>query len=161
MMFIKTTFKYICNMRTMIAILLFAPILVSGQENKTEKFIELNIGMASIDGYTIGLGWPGASLLWGQTHQIAENRIFEHQVGFAYPSIVTGKLAYGIGNLEKYIAIAVRPWPLTVGPQAKIGKLSLSFEVGTDDGISFDAGFISTIAYRWTIGEDNKKRSSN
>ena len=148
-------------MRTMIAILLFAPILVSGQENKTETFIELNIGMASIDEYSTILGWPGASLLWGQTHQIAENRIFEHQVGFAYPSIVTGKLAYGIGNLEKYIAIAVRPWPLTVGPQAKIGKLSLSFEVGTADGISFDAGFISTIAYRWTIGEDNKKRSRN
>jgi len=24
--------------------------------------------------------------------------------------------------------------------------------VGTNDGISADAGFISTIAYRWTVG---------
>jgi hypothetical protein len=141
-------------MRKMITILLFAPILVSGQGNNIEKFIELNIGVASIDSYSYDSGVPGASFLWGQTHQIAENRIFEHQVGFALPSIVTGKLAYGIGNLQKYIAIAVRPWPLSVGPQAKIGKLSLSFEVGTGDGISADAGFISTIAYRWTIGED-------
>jgi hypothetical protein len=139
-------------MRTMIAILLFAPILVSGQENSTEKFVELNVGMAAIDGYSYSLGFPGASFLWGHTRQISDNRIFEHQVGFAFPSIVTGKLAYGIGNLQKYIAIAVRPWPLSVGPQAKIGRLSLSFEVGTDDGISADAGFISTIAYRWTIG---------
>ncbi|MDA0569198.1 MAG: hypothetical protein O3A35_05615 [Bacteroidetes bacterium] len=86
-------------MRTMIAILLFAPILVSGQENSTEKFVELNVGMASIDGYSYSLDFPGASLQGRQTHQIAENRIFEHQVGFAFPSIVTGKLAYGIGNL--------------------------------------------------------------
>lgn len=89
------------------------------------------------------------------------NIVFEHQVGFAFPSVVTGKLAYGIGNLKKYIAIAVRPWPLSVGPQAKIGKLSLSFEVGNNDGISIDAGFISPIAYRWTIGEVNKKQSRN
>ena len=142
----------------MIAILLLAPILVSGQENSTEKFVELNIGVATIDSYSFDDGFPGASFLWGQTRQISDNRIFEHQVGFAFPSLVTGKLAYGIGNLQKYIAIAVRPWPLSVGPQAKIGKLSLSFEVGTNDGISADAGFISTIAYRWTIGEDNKKR---
>jgi|TARA_B110000240_G_C13075315_1_gene273450 hypothetical protein len=139
-------------MRTMIAILLFAPILVSGQENSTEKFVELNIGVATIDSYSFDDGFPGGSFLWGQTRQISDNRIFEHQVGFAFPSLVTGKLAYGIGNLQKYIAIAVRPWPLSVGPQAKIGRLSLSFEVGTNDGISADAGFISTIAYRWTIG---------
>ncbi len=139
-------------MRTMIAILLFAPILVSGQENSTEKFVELNIGVATIDSYSFDDGFPGGSFLWCQTRQISDNRIFEHQVGFAFPSLVTGKLAYGIGNLQKYIAIAVRPWPLSVGPQAKIGRLSLSFEVGTNDGISADAGFISTIAYRWTIG---------
>ena len=48
-------------MRTMIAILLFAPILVSGQENSTEKFVELNVGMASIDGYSYSLDFPGAS----------------------------------------------------------------------------------------------------
>jgi hypothetical protein len=86
-------------MRTMIAMLLFAPILVSGQENSTEKFVELNIGVASIDSYSYDFGVPGASFLWGQTRQISDNRIFEHQVGFAFPSIVTGKLAYGIGNL--------------------------------------------------------------
>jgi hypothetical protein len=135
-------------------------MLVFSQENKEKKFIELNIGIAAIDGYDFNDAFPGASVLFGQTIQITDNGIFEYQVGIAAPSIVTGKVAVGYGNLKNNIALAVRPWPLLIGPQAKIGNFTFSFEVGTAQEISFDAGFISTIAYRWTIGKKKEERNT-
>ncbi len=144
-------------MKKLINILLFAPILLFGQENNKEKFLELNIGIAATDGYDLSGGFPGASFLFGQTKQFSENGIFEYQIGIAFPSIVTGKVAVGYGNLKNNIALAVRPWPLFIGPQAKIGNFTFSFEVGTESEISFDAGLISTVAYRWTIGGKKKK----
>ena len=147
-------------MKKIITILLLAPMLVFSQENKEKKFIELNIGIAAIDGYDFNDAFPGASVLFGQTRQITDNGIFEYQVGIAAPSIVTGKVAVGYGNLKNNIALAVRPWPLLIGPQAKIGNFTFSFEVGTAQEISFDAGFISTIAYRWTIGKKKEERNT-
>jgi hypothetical protein len=148
-------------MKKIITILLLAPMLVFSQENKENKFIEFNIGMAAIDGYDFNDAFPGASFLFGQTRQISDNGIFEYQVGIAAPSIVTGKVAIGYGNLKSNIALAVRPWPLFIGPQAKIGNLTFSFEVGTDSEISFDAGLISTVAYRWTLGRKMKETAPN
>ena len=153
-------------MKKIIAILLLAPMLVFSQENNENKFIELNIGIAAIDGYDfsatrfLNASFPGASLLFGHTRQITDNGIFEYQVGIAFPTIVTGKIAVGFGNLKNNIALAVRPWPLLIGPQAKIGNFTFSFEVGTNQEISFDAGFISTIAYRWTIGKKKEERNT-
>ena len=144
-------------MKKLIILFALVPMVLFGQENKENKFIEFNIGMAAIDGYDFNDAFPGASILFGQTRQISDNGIFEYQVGIAAPSIVTGKVAIGCGNLKNNIALAVRPWPLFIGPQAKIGNLSLSFEVGTADEISFDAGLISTLAYRWTIGKRKKR----
>jgi hypothetical protein len=148
-------------MKKLITILLLAPILAFGQEKNKEKFLELNVGLATIGSYNPNDISPGTSFLYGQTIEFAEKGIFEYQLGIAAPSIVTGKLALGLGNIKKYIGIAVRPWPLTVGPQAKVGKLSLSFEVGTAEEISFEAGFISTIAYRWTIGGKKKNETED
>ena len=147
-------------MKKLIILFALVPMLLSAQENKESKFIELNIGLAAIDGYDFNDAFPGASILLGQTRQISDNGIFEYQVGIAAPSIVTGKMAFGYGNLENNIALAVRPWPLFIGPQAKIGNFTFSFEVGTDSEISFDAGLISTIAYRWTIGGKKKEKAS-
>lgn len=144
-------------MKKLIILFALVPMVLFAQENKENKFIEFNIGLAAIDGYDFNDAFPGASILFGQTRQISDNGIFEYQVGIAAPSIVTGKVAVGYGNLKNNIALAVRPWPLFFGPQAKIGNLSLSFEVGTADEISFDAGFISTVAYRWTIGKRKKR----
>ena len=144
-------------MKKLIILFALVPMLLSAQENKESKFIEFNIGLAAIDGYDFNDAFPGASILFGQTRQISDNGIFEYQVGIAAPSILTGKVAIGYGNLKNNIALAVRPWPLFIGPQAKIGNLTFSFEVGTDHEISFDAGLISTVAYRWTLGKRKKK----
>ena len=140
-------------MKKIIALILFGPALTFGQKNNSVKFIELNIGAATIGSHDPNDAIsPGMSVLFGQTKEFSEKGIFEYQVGLAAPSFVTGKLAVGIGNLHKNIALAIRPWPLTVGPQAKIGRFSLSFELGTADDVSFEAGFIATVGYRWTIG---------
>ena len=144
-------------MKKLIILFALVPMVLFAQENKENKFIEFNIGLAAIDGYDFNDAFPGASILFGQTRQISDNGIFEYQVGIAAPSIVTGKVAVGYGNLKNNIALAVRPWPLFFGPQAKIGNFAFSFEVGTDSEISFDAGFISTVAYRWTIGKRKKR----
>ncbi len=143
-------------MKKLIILFALVPIVLFGQENNKVKFLELNIGIAAIDGYDFSDGFPGASFLFGQTKQFSDNGIFEYQVGIAAPSIITGKVAVGYGNLKNNIALAVRPWPLLIGPQAKIGNFTFSFEVGTDSEISFDAGLISTVAYRWTIGGKKK-----
>ena len=147
-------------MKKLIILFAFIPMVLFGQENKENKFIELNIGLAAIDGYDFNDAFPGASVLFGQTRQISDNGIFEYQVGIAAPSIITGKVAIGYGNLKNNIALAIRPWPLLIGPQAKIGNFTFSFEVGTDSEISFDAGLISTVAYRWTLGKRKKKEKN-
>ena len=55
----------------------------------------------------------------------------------------------GGGDLNRNVGVAVRPWPLFVGPQMKVDKFTLSFEVGTDTELSFDSGLIITFGYRW------------
>jgi len=147
-------------MKKLIILFALVPMVLFAQENKENKFIELNIGLAAIDGYDFNDAFPGASVLFGQTRQISDNGIFEYQVGIAAPSIVTGKVAIGYGNLKNNIALAIRPWPLLIGPQAKIGNFTFSFEVGTDSEISFDAGLISTVGYRWTVGGKKKDKNS-
>ena len=134
-------------MKKLITILLLVPMLVLGQAEK-RTFTELNIGVAAIDGYDLGNAFPGASVLFGQT--FANNGLVtEYQIGIALPSILTGKLAVGGGNLDKNIMLACRPWPLAFGPQIKLEWFTASFEVGFNDDISFNAGLIATIGFRW------------
>ena len=52
--------------------------------------------------------------------------------------------------------LAVRPWPFFIGPQVKIGVISLSAEFGTDDLISADAAAIYTIGFRWQFKKKRK-----
>ena len=53
--------------------------------------------------------------------------------------------------------LAVRPWPLFIGPQVKIGIISLSAEFGTDDFISADAAAVYTVGFRWQFKKKYKK----
>ena len=91
---------------------------------------------------------PGASLLLGSTFSYS-NVIFELQLGAAFPSMVTGKIGIGFGNLNRNFVLAVRPWPLTVGPQVKIEQWTFSLEIGTGEGSSFQTGLIGTVGHRW------------
>lgn len=144
-------------MKKLLLIIVMIPAFAIGQQRNKQTFFELNIGAASIDGYDFSDPFPGASFLFGQTIALSEATVFEYQIGLAAPSIATGKIALGYGNLEKNIALAIRPWPLTIGPQGKIDNFSFSFEVGNNNEASFDAGFIVTIGYRFMLGRKKKE----
>ena len=139
-------------MKSVIILLLFIPLGLFGQRKNAQTFIEVNIGVASVDDYDFSDPWPGGSVLFGQTFEFVKNGIFEYQIGGALPSIITGKLALGAGSLKNNIALAIRPWPLTIGPQGKIGNFSFSFEVGNNNTASFEAGYIATVGYRFQLG---------
>ena len=135
-------------------ILLFAilPMLLRGQTEK-RMFTELNVGIASVDSYEFDWVMPGASVLLGQTYS-KSGFVSEWQIGLAAPSIVTGKLFIAQGNLDNNIGIGIRPWPVFIGPQAKLGRLTFSFEISPYQEISMETGLIATVGYRWTV---NKK----
>ena len=121
---------------------------VFGQKLK-QSFVELNVGVAAIDGYEFkNHTYPGCSFLFGQTY-LSGNYVAEWQAGLALPTLVTGKVFFGRGDLFNNCGIGIRPWPLCIGPQAKLGRLSLSFEYGFANELSFNAGLITSIGYRW------------
>ena len=126
-------------------------------QRETQNFTELNIGLAAIDDHSFDTVVPGISLLFGRTIQFSNNNVAEVQVGAAAPTLITGKLAAGIGTLEKNVMLAVRPWPLTIGPQLKRNQFTWSFEFGTATEASFDAGWIVTAAYRWDLTRKQKE----
>ena len=142
-------------MKKLIAILLLVPILALGQtEKKSRQFIEINGGVADA-----WVGWfPGASILCGTTTQYTNNFVGEYQLGLALPSIVTGKCAVGFGNLDYNLMLGLRPWPLFIGPQVKLGPLTFSAEWGARHyGISLETEVILTAGIRLKIKSKEKK----
>ena len=148
-------------MKKLITILLLVPILALGQtEKKSRQFIEIN-GGAAINGGA-GDAWvewfPGASILWGTTTQYNNNFVGEYQLGLAFPSIVSGKCAVGFGNLDYNLMLGLRPWPLFIGPQVKLGPLTFSAEWGARDyDISLETEVILTAGIRLKIKSKEKK----
>ena len=126
-------------------------------QRQSVSFTELNVGGATMEGYEWDNVFPGASLLFGKTIQLSNNNVTEFQIGVAFPTIVTGKVAVGVGTLEKNVMVAVRPWPLMVGPQVKRNQFTWSLELGTAGSPSFDAGWIATVGYRWDFARKDKE----
>ena len=142
-------------MKKLILLLSIIPMFVFGQtEKKSKKFLEINGGAAEA-----WIGWiPGASVLWGTTTQYNNKLVGEYQVGFAFPSIVTGKCAVGFGNLDYNLMLGLRPWPLFIGPQVKLGPLTFSAEWGARHyGISLETEVILTAGIRLKIKSKEKK----
>ena len=140
---------------------LFIFIRSEAQETPSGKskssFKELNTGFALI-GYDNEI-YPGASFLWGRTYINENNFIFEHEVGFAFPSIITGKLGIGkkINNTE--ITMGVRPLPFNLYLQSSLKKkekgywiVSIEFDPFYSDSFSlFGSRAILNFGYRWHI----------
>tara|TARA_B100001059_G_scaffold207688_1_gene219388 strand:+ start:69 stop:461 length:393 start_codon:yes stop_codon:yes gene_type:complete len=107
----------------------------------SQSFRELNVGI------DVGFGvFP--SFLWGKTYE-NNKRIFEWQAGIAFPTIVTGKLTLAHGRFDNYSGISLRIFPLTIGPQFKINRLTLSAELGTGKGRGYYASSIFTAGLRF------------
>ena len=79
-------------MKKIILILILFHFADLSQSNNTYK--EINLGIALFD----DSGFPGASFLFGKTNYFTNNTLLDYQLGVAFPSIVTGKIGFGIGN---------------------------------------------------------------
>ena len=128
------------------------------------KFLELNLGAGVIDIYGELLPAPGLSLVYGKIYENkrsiynSQDYIFEWQIGLALPSVVTGKLTFGLGDSDKYWGLSIRPWPLFIGPQVKLNNWSFSFEYSPSTEIedigasrritSFDVPWILNLGWR-------------
>ena len=77
-------------MKKIILILSLLPIFLLSQSNNAYK--EFNFGIAVVDDF----GFPGASFLFGKTNYNSNNTLLDYQIGIAFPSIVTGKIGFGI-----------------------------------------------------------------
>lgn len=116
-------------MKKIILILSLFPLLTYSQSNNTYK--EINIGIALFDDG----GFPGASFLFGKTNYYTNNTLLDYQLGVAFPSIVTGKIGFGIGNEDFATIIGVRPWPTCAYLQlSENEKHNLSVEYGSYEG---------------------------
>jgi hypothetical protein len=143
---------------TTLTAIIFISFLTLGQSK--QQFLEVNVGIAGLYDYDFSEAFPGMSVLYGQTKQISDICVGEWQAGLALPSIVTAKIGLGFGSVTHNAMISVRPWPLTIGPQVRLGRISTSFEFGTtEDDISVGAGLIATFGYRFIIKNKKQKEA--
>tara|TARA_B100000902_G_C26616679_1_gene577786 strand:- start:31 stop:420 length:390 start_codon:yes stop_codon:yes gene_type:complete len=113
-------------MKKIILILSLVPLLTFSQSKNTYK--EFNFGIAVMDN---DFAFPGASFLFGNTHFYTNNTLLDYQLGVAFPSVVTGKIGFGIGNEDFATIIGIRPWPTCPYLQLSIKeKHNLSLEYG-------------------------------
>lgn len=93
-------------MKRIILILSLFPLLTFSQSKNIYK--EFNFGIAVVDATG---AFPGASFLIGNTNYYSNNTLLDYQIGVAFPSVVTGKVGFGIGNEDLATIIGFRPWP--------------------------------------------------
>ena len=112
-------------LKKLILLLLLIPSI--GYSQYSNSYKEMNIGIF-LDGITINetidsdFSFPGVSFLWGKNKYYQNNVFLDYQVGLALPTIVTGKVGFGISNNSRTIAISsgLRPWPASVYLQLNI-----------------------------------------
>lgn len=137
---------------------LFSNTNPSTEITKT-SFFEFNFGVALVsfdsDGY---IPLPGGSVLWGTTFINQDNFIFEYEVGFAFPTIVTGKIGVGKRFNTTNVILGLRPWPFNLYAQSSFSPTknrswiaSIEFSPCPSCGISFYSPANFNVGYRWNI----------
>ena len=121
------------------------------------SFFEWNFGIAFV---TLGsedyLPFPGSSALWGTTFINQENLIFEYEVGFAFPLLVTGKIGIGKRFNNTNFVVGVRPWPFNLYAQTSFSTNKNRSWIASIEGNPLDsddrisAGNFN-VGYRWNI----------
>lgn len=123
------------------------------------SFFEWNFGVAFVsfdsDDY---FPFPGGSALWGTTFINQENLIFEYEVGFAFPTLVTGKIGVGKRFNNTNIVVGVRPYPFNLYAQTSFSTNKnrswiASIEANPIDSNRLSLGNIN-VGYRWKIDKD-------
>lgn len=99
---------YFRLIKRLLLILLICPIIGFTQNSTVYK--EFNAGVYLGEEILV---FPGASFLWGKT--IYYNNVFiDYEAGFAFPTVFTGKIGFGVGNENNAIAIGIRPFPTSL-----------------------------------------------
>lgn len=134
--------------------------IVSAQEPTTGKsvhsFKEWNFGLASVS----DLVFPGTSFLWGKTFINENNTIFEYQAGFAFPTIVTGKIGVGKKFNDINVIVGVRPFPFQFYLQSSFKPskkgywiTSIEFNPFSSSNSELATHGILNFGYRWNINQ--------
>ena len=123
-------------MKKILLLLFICPIISYSQFNETYK--EFNLGVIT-DIFFDGNGiFPGASYLWGKTHYYNNNTILDYQGGIALPTIVTGKIGFGVGSSNFATIIGIRAYPTTAYIQfGNNQRFNFSAEYLLDNGEIF------------------------
>ena len=121
------------------------------------SFIEWNFGIAIIPEMD-NLPMPGTSVLWGRTTTYPNNFIFEYEGGFAFPTIITGK----IGIVKKFkntnLTFGIRPFHFHLYTQATFPArkkgywiASVEFNPLNSNDTLFGSTAILNFGYRWHL----------
>tara|TARA_B100001059_G_scaffold89378_1_gene87931 strand:+ start:1089 stop:1481 length:393 start_codon:yes stop_codon:yes gene_type:complete len=130
-------------MKKVILIFFLIPAL-SFSQSYNESYKEFNFGViTNIEGGV----FPGASYLWGKTHYY-NNTLLDYQAGFAFPTIVTGKIGFGLGGSNFATIIGFRPWPSTAYLQFSINQ-RFNFSIEGIVPELYGEGFILTYGIRF------------
>ena len=119
--------------------------------NEVDNFKELNAGICYFGNNYI---YPGFSFLWGKSIYYSNNTALEFQGGLAFPSILTAKIGYGVGNIHSKFLISIRLWPQSIGLQYDTRRKTFSVEklvsgfVESYGNGTFGDSWIATIGFR-------------
>tara|TARA_B100000795_G_scaffold114976_1_gene85348 strand:+ start:92 stop:610 length:519 start_codon:yes stop_codon:yes gene_type:complete len=123
------------------------------------SFFEWNFGVAFVSFDTNhNFYFPGSSALWGTTFINQDNLIIEYEVGFAFPTLVTGKIGVGKRFNNTNVVVGLRPWPLNLYAQTSFSTnknrswiASIEFSPLTSRNISIGSPVNFNVGYRWNI----------
>ena len=124
------------------------------------SFFEWNFGVAFVSlGSDDYFPFPGSSALWGTTFINQENLIFEYEVGFAFPLLVTGKIGVGKRFNNTNFVVGVRPWPFNLYAQTSFSTNKNRSWIASIEGnpLSSDTRISAgnfNVGYRWEIDKD-------
>ena len=138
-------------MKKILLLLFICPIISFSQSFYSNSYKEFNFGIYSEKEIIVS---PGASFLWGKTNYLQNNTLLDYQIGIALPTIITGKVGFGIGDQNYATIIGIRPFPTSAYVQFSFKeKYNIAFEyspMSFSGGDPFSArGFIVCYGYRF------------
>ena len=137
-------------MKKLLLLLFICPIVSFSQSFNYNGYKEINVGLYVIPEYFV---YPGASFLWGKKKYYNNKTFLDYQIGIAFPTIVTGKVGYGIGDRDYATIFGIRPFPTSTYIQFSFNeKNNISFEYVLPDLFETDMlerGIIITYGYRF------------
>ncbi|MDG1393350.1 MAG: hypothetical protein P8P55_00815 [Flavobacteriaceae bacterium] len=130
------------------------------KERSKESFIEWNFGIAFLEDEDFV--FPGTSVLWGKTYINENDLIFEYEVGFALPTLVTGKIGIGKKFNNTKVVVGIRPFPFNIYGQSSFAKGEkgywiTSLEYNPRNPTNRVSKGILNFGYRWNLDSKDKK----